>query len=242
MGPAPPLPDYIIHVVLEVPKDNLKQNTIIYRKFSSINRSEFVDDLQLDYSDINDVDDLVNAFEDITKSAIDKHAPEKTKTVVVRPRNIWYTPEVKQLKREVRRQERRWKSNITEEQWRILKDLKRKYRNLLKKTKSEVLNAEVIESKGNTKRLFQLFNKMTGKNRHNPMPEGRSDQELAESFADFFMNKIQNIRDTLNDIPAYEPTSQASCSLSKFHPLTSEQVKEIIISLSTKSCELDVIP
>ena len=232
----------IIQTTLGIPKDHIKQSTVTYRKFSSIDKTVFQNDLQFDYSDINNVNELIAKFEERTRDVIDKHAPEKTKTVMVRPRNIWYTPEVKHQKQEVRKKERRWKKKKTNCNWNILKEEKRKYRNLLKHTKKEILNSQVIEAKGNTKRLYQLFNNMTGKSIHNPFPENISDQNMAEKFADYFLNKIQCIREALSHVPTYSSGTQVDCRLSKFLPLTSDQVRKIIFSLSTKSCELDAMP
>ena len=48
---------------------------------------------------------------------------------------------------------------------------------------------------------------MTGRKQENPMPEHYSNEKLADIFADYFMNKIQNIRDALQNISKYIPTS-----------------------------------
>jgi hypothetical protein len=65
---------------------------------------------------------------------------------------------------------------------------------------------------------------------------------MADNFADYFLSKIQNIRDALSHVPTFSPETQIGCRLSTFHPLTSDQVNNIIPSLSTKSCELDAMP
>ena len=61
-------------------------------------------------------------------------------------------------------------------------------------------------------------------------------------FADFFMNKIQKIRDALDKHPKYNSCSKEVVSLDSFKLLSEKQVKSIIASMSTKSCELDVLP
>ena len=38
---------------------------------------------------------------------------------------------------------------------------------------------------------------LTGTATENPLPPGKMDDQLAEDFAEFFMNKIQTIRDSL---------------------------------------------
>ena len=84
---------------------------------------------------------------------------------------------------------------------------------------------------------------MTGRKQDNPMPEGYSNEKLADIFADYFMNKIQNIRDALQNISKYIPTSDENIpKLIEFNKPTQDKVKDIIMSMSTKSCQLDCMP
>ena len=75
----------------------------------------------------------------------------------------------------------------------------------------------------------------------------KSKQELAESFSLFFRNKIQNIRNNIStsspSVRCSSPLSSVpSCSLNSFSFTTEAEVKNIIRSMSTKSCDLDPIP
>ena len=111
------------------------------------------------------------------------------------------------------------------------------------KTKEEVMCDKITECKGNTKSLYKVFNSMTGRKQDNPMPEGYSNEKLADIFADYFMNKIQNIKDALQNISKYIPTSDENIpKLMEFNKPTQDKVKDIVMSMSTKSCELDCMP
>ena len=57
----------------------------------------------------------------------------------------------------------------------------------------------------------------------------------------FFINKIQKIRDNLTENPIYKPTRKRIPSLAEFRPFNKMGVK-IILSMKTKSCELDTLP
>ena len=85
-------------------------------------------------------------------------------------------------------------------------------------------------------------NNILGTNAENPLPASTSDETLANEFADFFMNKIQKIRDALDKHPKYNPCSKEVVSLDSFKLLSEKQVTFIIASMSTKSCDLDVLP
>ena len=61
------------------------------------------------------------------------------------------------------------------------------------------------------------------------MPETSSEENLAEDFADFFMNKIQKIRDALNHLPTNELTdTTAHCKMDSFEKMAEDDVETII--------------
>ena len=232
----------IIHTILNIPKENLIQKTVTYRKYSNIDHAAFCKDLQFDIAHINDVNFLVSQYEEKARAAIDHHAPEKTKTITMRPCKTWFTSEVKQQKTIMRKQERVWRRSKSQHDWKLLIQERKQYRSLLKKTKTEILSSKVLECKGNTKMLYQLFKNISGQKTENPMPQSQSDQQLADDFADYFMTKIDTIRNALQHVPAYTPEGAVGCNMSNFHPIEEHQVQKIIMSLSTKSCELDIVP
>ena len=84
---------------------------------------------------------------------------------------------------------------------------------------------------------------MTGKKKSNPLPPSMNNEELAEEFASFFINKIRKIREALDTSPKFKPTQQSSSkSFENFTNLTKEEMEKIVMSMPTKSCKLDVLP
>ena len=86
---------------------------------------------------------------------------------------------------------------------------------------------------------------MTGKHSINPLPNSDSDKNLADNFASFFIDKIRDIRDQLNEYPKYDLRADAkaiSMPLSKFSQMSAEDIISIVGSVVNKSCELDVVP
>ena len=51
-----------------------------------------------------------------------------------------------------------------------------------------------MENSKNTKELSRIVNNLTGCNTQNPLQPGKSSQETAEGFAEFFSNKITKIQ------------------------------------------------
>ena len=50
---------------------------------------------------------------------------------------------------------------------------------------------EITEFKGNSKHLHKLTAELTGSKVENPLPEGLSDEDLAEHFANFIIKKLK---------------------------------------------------
>ena len=97
------------------------------------------------------------------------------------------------------------------------------------------------ESRGNTKALYSIVNSSLGIRHHNPLPEGKN-IEVAEEFADFFLNKILTIRNELQHHPLYKPSAEDCNIFSTFSALDEDEVTRLIMKLNTKSCEMDIIP
>ena len=66
--------------------------------------------------------------------------------------------------------------------------------------------------------------------------ESTTYQQLAEDFARFFFNKIQNIRKLFNGKNKYTPW------LEEFSTLTDDEIYKTIMGMPSKSCELDILP
>ena len=49
--------------------------------------------------------------------------------------------------------------------------------------------------------MYNLIYGLIGRRKNNPMPEARNDEALANYFLDYFMGKIEKIR---NDLDAFE--------------------------------------
>ena len=47
----------------------------------------------------------------------------------------------------------------------------------------------VLNCKGDSKKLYTLVSKLTGSVKDNPLPSAENDENLANEFADYFMDK-----------------------------------------------------
>ena len=89
--------------------------------------------------------------------------------------------------------------------------------------------------------MYNLIGYLTGTSTSNPLPPSLSDKELANEFADYFMNKIKSIRDSLDTNSKYSASPGNAPNFSAFEPLSTSDVTKIIFGMKTKSCEIDPI-
>ena len=85
-----------------------------------------------------------------------------------------------------------------------------------------------------TKSLHALVTNLTTKQTETKWPPHKTDEELAEQFADYFQEKIAKICEILRDKPRYKTTTKDVPRLVKFTPMTEQQVLKAINSLKSK--------
>ena len=92
------------------------------------------------------------------------------------------------------------------------------------------------------KKLYKLITQLTGGPKVKPFPANIDNEDLANKFADFFLNKIKKIRLDLEGCPKYKPQERDCKILENLAPLSKDEVKSIICDMPSKTYELDVIP
>ena len=114
--------------------------------------------------------------------------------VVQRPHTPWINPEILQAKLERSRLERcwrRWKSPFDRKKFRAQCN---SVRSLISKAKSSFLSNLVTESTANPRTLWKTLNTILHRNPSNSLPESPDASSLANTFLDFFKDKIDRIR------------------------------------------------
>ena len=123
---------------------------------------------------------------------------------------------------------------------------------LIHKAKSAYFTTKCEECGNDQKALFRFLNQLLHKNDTCPLPDYTSLIDLLQSFSDFFLSKIENIRKSLDSVkfediippssflPITDPKPPST--LKMFRELSDEDVKKIIMKSPTKSCPLDPIP
>ena len=160
----------------------------------------------------------------------------------------WYTAELSAGKRLRRKCQRKYKNTQLESDKLLLKEQRNKYNNLLNSTKKDYIKNK-IENAQSSKDLYQICDKLLNREQRSLLPSHDCATSLANTFVDYFKNKIELIRSNLEEslntstdqLPPIAPVFHG-LSLEQFRVVSESDVRKVITSYPTNSCALDPIP
>ena len=116
---------------------------------------------------------------------------------------------------------------------------------MINQAKIDHYSSLVEESSGNRKKLFNIVEKLLHKPKTPVLPSTHSDQDLANAFSNFVLQKV---RTSVVLFPQHLPFSHKHSHTrthivdSMFEPTCVTEIKELIMKSPSKSCELDPVP
>ena len=233
-----------------------KSKIVRSRKTKNINLETFRHDLKikLNFScqpgpDIQYLDYLVHTYNS-AQEVLDKHAPETDRTIHLRKPNPWSNVDIKRLKVEKRKAEKKWRKSKLTVDWEVFKEKRNSFNKLLNDLRTKNLKSIIQKHKGNSKALFKSINSSLNRNQPPPLPDHpKGDKSLANTFNTFFDDKISKLRSQFQNTPSESMQSnhvmnrqKATINTSsKLKSLTEDEVKKLILSMLTKHCKLDTL-
>ena len=153
------------------------------------------------------------------------------------------TGDVKQAKTERRRAERRYRKTRLPDHKTLFHHYHSIVNNAIITAKRLYYENHIAMSKC-SKNLFRLVSVFYGKSKSCVFPSASSLSDLVEIFSRYFIEKICTIRTNLDSICNTTPTFDSFNGeiMSVFKPVTTDCVKNIILTSSSTSCSLDPIP
>ncbi len=239
----------IILMDMSLNKPPRKKRTITFRKIKNIDTNAFMKDVNEKIKEIHmdqDLDTLVESYNNVLSDVLDKHAPLETKEITEREDTPWTTEEIRPLKTKRRSLERRSRRTGLLVHKQEVRSFNREFNEFLENRRAESYAKMIEDNSEDPKALFKVMNKALHRKQDNPLPPGKSNKELADEFADFFTDKISNIRtkiqqDPLSEVPHIEQKRYTKL-LTEFRELTEDEVKILLKKSSNKHCEMDPIP
>ena len=235
-------------------KPSLTVRSISYRKLKAINMESLNKELSttgLCQAPPNDLEELVNCYNETLRSVLDKHAPLTTKTIVERARVPWFNEEIREARRQRRKAEKKWRASKLDSDFVIFKIKRNAATRLMSKARKEFYTDFINENSGNQKKLFRASKCLFNRAVDDGLPPNLDCGLFANDLGRYFVQKITTIRSRLDNesnnegvlnqtttpsIPAFES------SFSEFNVLSEVDVKALIKNSSLKSCPLDPMP
>ena len=222
-----------------------------FRKFRDIEMDSWKKDIlnsvlyrsTPDLADVNSLLDQYNVLSDL----IDKHTPECSRSITLRPNAPWFNDSLRAMKSQRRKLERKYLSTRLEVHRQMYRDQCQIYTATLHSAKSTYYKAKISES--DNYQLFRMVDGLFKVKRLPPLPSHVSSRSLAEDFGEFFHSNIEKIRDCLHNSNAQSTEtsvlinpSPCPTSLSEFMEVSETYIRELIDKSKPKSCCLDPVP
>ena len=225
-----------------------KMVTITKRNFSNFDVNAFHLEVsrKLDIENVLncDINSCVMLYNNTLQSALDKQCPVSSRTVHLRPKQKWFNQELRELKRNKRAIERKWKKNKTAWWSHQLDAIKLLYKNAIFETRTKYITASIDRiGKNDHKRIHKAVNYLTGNDQEKILPSHTSKEELANLMTEFYSNKVVNIRKSI--LPSEVNTDNSeicSSSFSTFCLVSKDDLRKIIHKMKPKGHPNDPIP
>jgi hypothetical protein len=239
----------IIQFKLQMKKPAFQRKTISFRQWRSVDIDSFKQDiLDTNLMSSSTVSELVSRYNSVMQELADKHAPAKTKTITVKPHAEWYTTELEQQKRKKRKLERVYRKTVSSEDLQAFLLQCAYYYDLILTTRQQFYSGKIEANAGDQKALYGVLNYLLHRQKEQQLPSHDNLYELTSRFADFFMDKIQKIREKIQymkddtSVSILENEVCTSAVMSEFQLVTEEDIKKIIAKSPSKFCGLDPVP
>ena len=135
--------------------------------------------------------------------------------------------------------EQKWIKYRQQHQWTAFKRERNRYNQMIKFCKRHSIFTKIKDNHNNPRHLYKIISSLIGQDNTNPLPDAQSDQELAEQFAEFFLQKIETIQEKFNNIALHMTEPNDIPQITKFSPISEPDLCKIIKAMPSKSCELD---
>ena len=214
---------------------------IKYRKLKNIDADQFmakvVDRISISESGFGE---NMHAYNTALRELVDMDAPMTTKTVKIVPSAPWFDGEYSELRKRRRRAEKKAKRTGDKADRDVFINLRKETTKLAHQKKCQYYGEKL---EGNNKMLHPTINKLLDTEQEEVLPEAESDVALANSFLQYFTEKIEKIRATFpKDDPIVVEMPRPGGKLFEFEPTTEEEIRNIVMTYGVKCSPEDPAP
>ena len=145
----------------------------------------------------DNIDALFDCFNETLTDILDKFAPLKTRTMINRPKVPWFNDDIKQLKRQRRRLEKRAVKTDLPGDWNNYHKVRNQYSAFLKSARVNYYSNLIDQCAGDSRKSFRLVNSLCREPLETALPKHTDATKLANKFGTFFLKKIEIITEKI---------------------------------------------
>ena len=220
---------------------NFKESASL--SLSSVSLSSAAECKSIAYSP-SQVDDFVDGVASSLRTALDNAAPLKMKTVKNRKLAPWFNAELRTLKQNARKLERKYRSTGLRESFLVWKNGLLLYKRTLCKARAAYFSSLIEENKNNPRFLFNTVAKLTQS--HSSVEPSIPPALNSNDFMGFFINKIDLIKNKIISTPLSaivpEVVMESEPGLDCFDPVELSELAKLLSSSKPSTCMLDPVP
>ena len=127
-------------------------------------------------------------------STVEEHAPTLRRKHIKKKHKSWFDEEALKFKVQRRVVEKIWQRSKCELHKRLYLQADKCYNKHLYQTKKKILRNKLNSGNNKTKTLYKITKTLTSDTSQNTLPTATSQKELADIFANFFVDKVTKIR------------------------------------------------
>ena len=172
-----------VSVLFTTAKQRPHKTTIEKRESKNLTSIEVMQEFNpLNINLKGDLNHTHDQFNDELQRVVDKLAPISKKTIFQRIGKQQLTNEIHTQWHIMRRRESIWKCYRQHHHWQAYARERNRFNRMLHYHKTNKICGEILNVKDNTRSLYKVVNRLTGKKDMNPLPAGQSDAQLADDF------------------------------------------------------------
>ena len=187
---------------------------------------------------------LADCYDSTLSGLLQEHAPVKKCVATIRPAALWYDDQIRAKRAKRRRLERTWcKNKLTTNREMFVKQCKC-VNTLISDSRMRFYADINKDNSSNPRVLFSTFEKRLHLKSAPKLPSHENAIDLANTFAEFFENRVQSLRDNMlevTDSPQVS-TCHSPVELLEFSPTIITELSSLLRTMAGKSCMLDPVP
>ena len=168
-------------------KPSFEKREVSYRKLRSLDNELLFQDIlksTLMNHGLTDVKSLVNCYYKTLRSLLDKHAPEKSRIMTIRPAAPWYSDTIKREKAKRRKLERNWRKGKLAIHRKLYVEQCARVNTLIHESKMQFYANVIDENAIDRGALFSAIGKMFNLKTERKLPSHDNECDLANRFAE----------------------------------------------------------